>query len=666
MNQIVALLAFAVVGCLAETDPKCAWGESYWCNSLRVAKNCGAVDHCRTTVWANQVLKQDVTEVCQFCESIVGDVRKYVQEQKTRAEISQFMTSACGIIPQQKIADECKYVVQFMIEEFIQLVVAELDPQMICSLMGICSGLEDSVVHSPISSPADELPTPVKDKKLRPLVGVHAEPICSDCKKFFTDIKTMLTSNHTETEVETMIDDAVCSLLGSMEEECKSLVHEFLPEIMEYISNYYDPNVICSSLGVCASLDKAKNLLLFARLRKLPLYRADKLSSPGSCVLCETVMMELQTLDRDPAVQANVLSALKTQFCERLGSLKVACVQAVDSYGPELFELLATELDPKTRCSSLGFCSTALPNEAAAASKPMLSLTPSKKASQPMMSLTPSKPAIQPAMKLTPAKPALQPTDLTDAVKLSLGVSPQCVLCEFIMKELKSLIGDNATEAEIMAGLEKVCSYLPKAVQNACTSFVDVYGPAIIELLLQELDPEQVCTELGLCGSKSPVSPAPTTPKVEVRPPVGETETCVVCETIIQYLEALLEQNATEVEIEMILERICTYLPDPMGTECENIVKQYGDLIIHYITTFASPKEVCSLIGVCSSKKGGVAAKAGQDMKINAEEIEVAKKAPPMLGQNECSWGPSYWCASRENADKCNAVDHCKKKVWNQ
>jgi saposin len=235
------------------------------------------------------------------------------------------------------------------------------------------------------------------------------------------------------------------------------------------------------------------------------------------------------------------------------------------------------------------------------------------------------------------------------------------------MTELKKLIGDNATEEEVMLALEKVCSILPKTVVEACTSFVDVYGKAIIELLLQELDPEQVCTQIGLCGSaaKLPVSSATTT--VAPRPVVGETEQCVVCETIIQYLEALMEQNATEVEIEMILERICNYLPNPMATSCENFVKQYGDLIIQYITTFASPKEVCSLMGVCSNK-GSARVKATQDVKAGQgahEEMEVAKKAP-MLGQNECSWGPAYWCASRENADKCNAVDHCKKKVWNQ
>jgi saposin len=35
---------------------KCAWGESYWCSELNIAKSCGAIEHCKTTVWKNQEL----------------------------------------------------------------------------------------------------------------------------------------------------------------------------------------------------------------------------------------------------------------------------------------------------------------------------------------------------------------------------------------------------------------------------------------------------------------------------------------------------------------------------------------------------------------------------------------------------------------------------------
>ena len=38
----------------------------------------------------------------------------------------------------------------------------------------------------------------------------------------------------------------------------------------------------------------------------------------------------------------------------------------------------------------------------------------------------------------------------------------------------------------------------------------------------------------------------------------------------------------------------------------------------------------------------------------------------PMLGAQKCTWGPSYWCDSVENAKECGqgSEDHCRAKVW--
>ena len=39
-------------------DDNCEWGESYWCSDLKVARKCGALDHCTSTVWSKQILAQ--------------------------------------------------------------------------------------------------------------------------------------------------------------------------------------------------------------------------------------------------------------------------------------------------------------------------------------------------------------------------------------------------------------------------------------------------------------------------------------------------------------------------------------------------------------------------------------------------------------------------------
>ena len=42
----------------------------------------------------------------------------------------------------------------------------------------------------------------------------------------------------------------------------------------------------------------------------------------------------------------------------------------------------------------------------------------------------------------------------------------------------------------------------------------------------------------------------------------GDGELCAVCATVIQYVDSLLEENATVAEIEAALDKVCNFLPD--------------------------------------------------------------------------------------------------------
>ena len=43
--------------------------------------------------------------------------------------------------------------------------------------------------------------------------------------------------------------------------------------------------------------------------------------------------------------------------------------------------------------------------------------------------------------------------------------------------------------------------------------------------------------------------------------PLKKDEYCGICEVVIQYLDSLLENNATVAEIEKAVEKICNFLP---------------------------------------------------------------------------------------------------------
>lgn len=610
---VAALCSVAV----AEVDPRCSWGPSYWCSSLDVAKTCGAIDHCKATVWKNQIFKQDASDSCLFCKTIIDDVKKFIEMGKTKEEITTFLSNGCTIIPNKSLSDKCKQAVEFMITEILDLIKTGVEAETVCKLMSLCGQMQDSVLHAPINQQRVLTP-PESTQDIK--VATNEEPICSDCKKFFNDIKEQITSNKTVTDVEQLLDQTVCRVLGPLRKECNSLVHEFLPDLLKLLASYYDPNLICHSLGVCNG-DKmfyAKNFQQFVRSRQLSQFKASH-NSVITCTACKATLTQLQTLAREKHVQEAIKNFLKNNFCLHIGSLKTLCESAVEDYSREFFELVVTLLEPTSRCRFLGFCDA---------------MTESGSVNQ-----SPVK-----AMAMMPLTPAEYPK-VSDQGKTP-GSGPQCMLCQYVMKEIINLIGTKSTEQSIVAALEKVCHTLPHQLIHQCVDFVDTYGPAVVRLILQELDPHLVCTVLHLCDSSTATEAVAAQPIVLPSNDDVNNEGCTVCVLVLEYIESMITQNSSIAEIQALLDHVCYHLPQQYIDKCQNLVKKYTDVLVRYISAMANPKEICMLIGLCD--------KAGLD----------TRQTFPANQKAQCIWGSAYWCANRNNAEMCNAVDYCKKFVW--
>lgn len=604
------VLALLVVAVSAGPLGSCRWEKEHWCGSLKIAKECGAVKHCIENDWA--VPPKDIKEndICQYCENIIADVRNFLTNNQTEAQIQNFLDQACSVIPVSELADQCKDYVDNDLPELFDMVRSKLDPQTICSAMGLCSGQKtwsaqaasDSFVSSTLIQGV-----PVGAPKAN-------DDICKDCKTLVNDLKKMLTDKTTEDEIEAMLKQSVCASLGAMADECNSLVETYTPELLTLLSQEVDPDTVCAIL--CNQTKDGHLLLTKMRLEKSALYKAaQKLASAETCVICKTIMSELQNLDRDKTIQDDLKNFLKQKICSALGSLSDACEQTVDEYAPYLFELLVNELDPETRCRSLGLCTQSN--------------------------------SVESVVRLA----SVAHKNSAAGVK----ASAQCILCEFIMRELDQMLDTNTSEAAIVSALDKVCSVLPDTIKEECKTFVDTYAPAIIELLAQELDPQQICTALGLCKAQGKSTNSFNKPLVltaQLPDKVSGDELCGVCQTIIQYIDSLLEENSTIQEIEAVLDKVCSFLPKDLQSQCDDFIAQYGPDIIKLITQFADPKEICIDLKLCTASKSVV------------ENMIERAPSPPLLGAKECTWGPEYWCASRENAKKCNAVPHCEKHGW--
>jgi len=596
IDKMKLFVIIALFVCVVAADDECSRGESYWCSDIRVAKQCGAIKHCTDTVWKNTVVTKDQTDVCQFCKAIVLDVRNLLTDKKTQQEIQKYLESACTVIPDSQIAASCKDIVDNYLPEVLMLVETFSDPETICNALGICSGFRDRATH------VEHIP-------------VGSEPICGDCKKFIGDIRALITDKTTEDQVKDLLKTQLCSVLGLIADQCKQLVDEYTPELLKLLADQVEPEVICGALGVC---DGHRGLLAAMRMKNSPLYReASKVSSEASCLACKTILTDLQVVVRDPTVQADLENFFLNNLCTKLGTLKQSCIDSVKLYSRTIFELIVSEMDPDERCKAFGFCSSAASDN-----------------NIPLVHV-----------------PLTKTTNVKVMAGQSNAPSPQCVLCEFVVKELDSLLSSNATEEEILAALDKVCSIMPDTIKQQCLDFVNTYGPAIIELLKQELDPSEVCTALGLCSQMS-VAVHPMPMLLLAKPKSSDAETCAVCETVMAYVASMLKENATEEEIQQLLDKVCNFLPKNLQQECLDLMNQYGKQIIDMIIKSASPKEICTMLGLCSTKQP-----------ISAGDKKATR---PLLGAKPCTRGPGYWCNSMDTATECKMVDYCKRTVWMQ
>jgi len=334
-----------------------------------------------------------------------------------------------------------------------------------------------------------------------------------------------------------------------------------------------------------------------------------KVKSNETCTICQDAMVALKAVFANPDIQKQITGLLEG-LCTNAGSLAAECKALIDQYAPLIFQEITQLLaNPKQICTELHLCS---------ASKEKIMAALLEKA-------LPNK------LKAFAPKFGKQILKASKPVK----ASPQCILCEFIASKLDQMLGNNATQQEIEAALDKVCSLLPSTIRSECDAFIKEYAPEILQILAQELNPKMVCTALGLCSSNKFAK--------SIKKKYGNGEFCEWCTTIMFFAKNYLQNNKTDQEIIDELKGLCGRLPSQIASECSAIVSEYGLVVLKMIAN-ADPKTLCTEIGLCTSKTTKL-------FKI------IAKKS-------NCELGASYWCANQANAVKCNAVSFCTKHAW--
>lgn len=76
-------------------------------------------------------------------------------------------------------------------------------------------------------------------------------------------------------------------------------------------------------------------------------------------------------------------------------------------------------------------------------------------------------------------------------------------------------------------------------------------------------------------------------------------EACTFCEIVMQYVDKAIGEKRSRDHIENVVHNMCNHLPKTYARDCNHFVDEYGDVLITILTNEVSPKEICSLLGLC-------------------------------------------------------------------
>jgi len=184
---------------------------------------------------------------------------------------------------------------------------------------------------------------------------------CSICSWLVGEVQTYVAENQTETEIETAIEND-CGVFGPLDGLCKTLVDDAVPDIINYLNQNYPPSQICDALNLCGSTTTGSSASSSGALGKTAKKvttpkKAPKIKSPQGlqCTVCEYVVTQVDTyLENNNTIEE--IEQLLDNDCQIFGPFSGTCTTLVNTYLPDIVNLLEQDYPPDVVCSILGVC----------------------------------------------------------------------------------------------------------------------------------------------------------------------------------------------------------------------------------------------------------------------------------------------------------------------
>lgn len=618
----------------SEMDPNVVCTVSGLCNNARIDK----------LLLENEKKKQpEVNSELHQCEqcAIVMDKAENLIQGMSELEFLNKIFMMCGEL--SSYSDMCNEIVLKYRYEIYNSVKNGFNKRNVCMLSGMCSeafhphavGYEKSrnaLMGVEISNAGER-----GRIQFQELNQVSDDLTCEFCETLVKHLRDILIANTTEEQFLDVLK-GLCKQTKTFSNECLSMVNNNYERIYQFLVSELKGKVLCTIVGICpkslnsqyslnhivpmyplipiflqtqeaseikideptAKTDQSKQNSVLVMVDEQPptvhnikpigkspvidmFYKemhfvvndVDMPTEKTVCFLCQSVLNYIQQVVTDPKSENEIRSALEKSCMVIPSSFEQQCKQFVDQYGDAFISLIAQEVDPSVICPELKLC-------------PSIDLS--------LTSITKSE------------------------------TSNNCPMCVIFMSALESEISNKDTEKEIKIKLEKLCGKLPSKWKAECTDFVSTQLENILDMLVAQVKPEEICVLLDVCKPKtisesladnSVTNMIAASDQVTIvfpdydmgqllannykmlEEPTVPTPFCLICTVVMKYLNGEIKDKSNQVAIENALDSICSILPNVKENECQNFVDTNYKQIIKAIQMGTNPTIACMALLVC-------------------------------------------------------------------
>lgn len=305
---------------------------------FRNARQCGAVKHCIQSVWEHQTVKEDNDSVCQICVKMVKEARDQLESNQTQDDLRAVFEGSCQLIHIKPIVKECIKLVDDFIPELIEALASQMNPQIVCSVAGLCNSERIDKMLAQSSRESVEVSKPLS---------------CSNCYVVVSDLENRFKSKRPYDIMTSMLQ--ICRDMGSFSDACSNTLLKYFNSIYEHLNSSFNSENVCHVAGVCADRYHTHKKDKDIEITPLSAVGFVDVGDDIPCDLCKQLVHHL----RDILIANTTESEFKyvmEGLCNQTKGFKSECLSLVDQYYDKIYDFLVNNIDDADICFLAGIC----------------------------------------------------------------------------------------------------------------------------------------------------------------------------------------------------------------------------------------------------------------------------------------------------------------------